>query len=432
MLEPNLPPSAPAPRRAAAAQRPRLPGDARKGGRRLAGLLTPGLVCLATLAHGQATLIDDPLSGLPAFPAPAAASAEPGGHPAGSPTSPATPLSFGTPIDPPVIAEAPAGVPDPDPDALVDPRPENLRATLDLSTRAIWDADANEWATEQFVGLDLHKVFGDAEGDVATLTVQGYLTRIDNQPRRAPFFESDDDTVFVHRILNLNVVLLDRGRLNLRVGHYELPFGLEQPINTNGTLRQYSNAANLGVVADWGVTLNGQQGRTDWEVGLSRGSGNELDLDGDSWALAGRVGRLVSFDTSVGASAAVIRLADSFNPVDGQTRWRVGVDGQRDLGPFTLLAEASVGADGDEQRLQVLGECNWRTPAEALLAYGQVEWFGGERAAGGLDQTTSLEAGLRWLATSKWTLSTAYTHEIDAPGDRPRDRLLATQLRYRF
>ena len=133
---------------------------------------------------------------------------------------------------------------------------ENLRMTVDLSSR-IGLTRGGGTAYQHVIGLDSHKVISGEGGDWGTVVMQGYLTRIDNQAQHPPFFDGADDTQFVYRIVNLNLTRYGRGRFNVRVGHFEIPFGLEHVINTNGTLRDFMHGPNLGVKADWGAGVNG-------------------------------------------------------------------------------------------------------------------------------------------------------------------------------
>ena len=57
---------------------------------------------------------------------------------------------------------------------------DNLRFTVDLSYRPVYSGRTGDFGGLGFVGIDLHKVFSDKEGDWGTLTLQTYLTRADN------------------------------------------------------------------------------------------------------------------------------------------------------------------------------------------------------------------------------------------------------------
>ena len=133
---------------------------------------------------------------------------------------------------------------------------ENLRWKFDVSGRGVFD-DTGYLKSLGFFGLDLHKVFTSGNRDVATLLFQPYMTRANDLVPTPPVFDGPDDWELIWRIANVNFKLLQDGALNLRVGHFELPYGLEQTINTNGTLRDYTHGGNFGLKADWGATVNG-------------------------------------------------------------------------------------------------------------------------------------------------------------------------------
>ena len=164
------------------------------------------------------------------------------------------------------------------------PLTDNLRWAIDLAARPSFDDRLDEWHSAFFLGLDVHKVFGSESGDWGTLVLQPYLTRLDS-PRHPPFFESNHDWELVWRIFNFNYTGIASGRFNVRVGHMEIPFGLEQVVNTNGTLRDYQHGRNIGVKADWGVSLNGELPAWDYEFSLTRGTGNEWSSRGDPFPL---------------------------------------------------------------------------------------------------------------------------------------------------
>ena len=127
------------------------------------------------------------------------------------------------------------------------PWEDNLRQTLDLAARPIYNARTGDWRHISFIGIDLHKVFSDEDQDIGTLTFQAYLTRFDDFQRFPPFADDPHDWEIVYRILNFNYTALSRGGFNIRVGHMEIPYGLEQIINTNGTLLDYLHNRNIGV-----------------------------------------------------------------------------------------------------------------------------------------------------------------------------------------
>ena len=75
-------------------------------------------------------------------------------------------------------------------------------------------------------GLDVHTVIAGKRGDIGTLTFQPYLLRIDDAPAAGGLFEDEHDWALQWRIANFNYTGLGHGRFNVRVGHFEIPFGL--------------------------------------------------------------------------------------------------------------------------------------------------------------------------------------------------------------
>ena len=310
----------------------------------------------------------------------------------------------------------------------------DARLTLDLSSRAIYETGPNGWAFGQFFGIDYLKTFTSPRGDWGTLIAQVFLTRIDNLERRPQFFESDDDWELVTRITNFNFTGLAAGKFNIRVGHVEIPFGLEIGINSNGTIRQVLTEENLGIVTDWGFGFNGTFPKFKYEFTLSRGTGNEYSSNDDPFVFAGRVGTpddQESFSGSPGAGLSVF-----YGDVLGEggvitTRRRVGLDATTYLGPLTLLGEISAGDDDGDQVFNTLAEVNWVTPREDLVIYTQARTFN-QRSDSGWDNDVSAVLGFRFTPNNFWALSAQYEQQLAAADDNMLEGFLTLQARFRF
>lgn len=319
---------------------------------------------------------------------------------------------------------------------------DNLRIALDVSERVIW-SEQDAWASQFAVGLDVHKVFADDRGDWGTATLQGYLTRIDDQPRRPPFFEGPDDWEFVFRIFNFNLTRFGRGRLNLRAGHFEIPYGLEHSINTNGTIRDFTHGANLGVKADWGVSVNGVFPRFEYEIGVTRGIVDE-DHSGTTYLVAGRIGTPPERGTVFGLSffhgwlsnrgAFALWRAGESEPTTGDghrlKRTRFAIDGWTSWGPFVLLGEVSYGWDFDQDVVLGLAELDWTDATEAWSVYAQLLGTTRERTSGWRD-SGSLGLGFRYAPDARWAFSGEVRRELWTFGSASLDTRLLAQLRFR-
>ena len=308
---------------------------------------------------------------------------------------------------------------------------ENVRFTVDLSSRMSVNTNTGDISAAQFIGFDMHKVFTGKKGDWGTAVVQGYLTRIDNQKKHPPFFDGEDDWEMVYRIVNFNYTGLARGRFNIRVGHYEIPYGLEHLVNTNGTLRDYMHGRNIGVKADWGVGINGDLDAFEYEIGLSRGTGNGYFSTGNPYILAGRVGTPRDANVVAGFSFMVGDVARPAAPRKVLYRRRFGPDIQVHWGPWSVLAEASYGDDEGKGVVNGLVELDWRSRGERWLIYTQTRLFNQEFPTR-WDEASSVVGGVRFALDRHWAFSGQLGQEISTFGASSRGGLGSLQIRYRF
>jgi hypothetical protein len=310
----------------------------------------------------------------------------------------------------------------------------NHQATADLSTRGIYSEIQDRLGSEFTIGLDGYGKLSTWNRDIATFVVQIYGGRIENHPFAPPYFGGRDDWDIFAKINTINFHLSNDRRFNIKLGHYEVPYGLEATINSNGTLRQFSHPSNLGLKLDWGATINGTFPLFQYEIGVSRGSGTDYHSTGDPHAIAGRIGTPIDSENFWGSSSVGISFyqADLTRP-DGssQERWRVGVDGQHYLGPFGVLGELSVGETDSETTINTLTELNITNPRETILAYNQLRWVH-QRLATGWDDSGSLAFGVRYAPDTHWALSAQFTQELWQLAKVSTDQIFSLQLRYRF
>lgn len=330
----------------------------------------------------------------------------------------------------------------------------NWRMTVDLSGGA--DVSGGHVTFLNTVGFDTHKVVSSPSGDWATVVMQGYLTRADHTAEGKP-----DDASFMFRIFNANITRFGRGHFNVRVGHFEVPFGLEHVINTNGTLRDFMHGHNIGVKADWGVGLNGSWRKGEYEVTWSRGTETSLSASGGSYLFAGRVGMPSDGNLVLGVSALrgrvrnlrataewradvgpeaiepeAMPLVDEAVAAGVIDRYRVGADVAWYRGVYGVLAESAYGEDsgpdGVARRTVVnaLAEVNRTNSDDRVLTYFQGRLFSHETAAGWSRQVNGA-LGIRFAVDRHWSVSAEYSQRL--PGsDRAQERALRLQLRHRF
>lgn len=330
-----------------------------------------------------------------------------------------------------------AGVPsDRDPGALTssglgETWGENLRFAWDVSSRVIENRTADATAYVNVVGIDFHKVFSGRKGDWGTLILQSYLTRIDGLGQAPRHFEDGNDWELVNRIMNFNYTGLSRGSFNIRLGHMEVPFGLEHVVNTNGTLHDYMHGPNIGVKADWGASVNGMVGDFEYEVALLRGTGIEYSDTGDPYLFAGRLGTRLDRPLSVGLSAYQGHVQHFGQPDSVLGRERLGVDAIWDLGAFSLMGEISAGDDEGRNVVNSIYEIDWS------VREGVWNWFLQLQSTRSKPDdtwatTSNAFLGVRYVPDSRWALSTQWKRGVDGPEGGPRADVVMLQFRFRY
>lgn len=304
---------------------------------------------------------------------------------------------------------------------------DNLRWTIDLSTRGSYMKGTDDWSGQYALGLDLHKVFTGPSGDIGTLLFQSYLVRLDNNTYPPYFFDDGDDWELVWRITNFNYTALARGRFNIRVGHFEVPFGLEQNINTNGTLRQLT-FKDRGIKTDWGATINGILTRLEYEIAVSRGSGNDIRSTDDPYLVAGRIGSRSDRNLIFGLSFLRGEILDSAGTIE---RTRVGLDMAWYRGLLEVLLEVSAGEDADTNTVNGLAELSLRNPMETLHGWLQLRHYQTDTATG-WDESSSATLGMAWEPDRNWSLSSQWIEPFEQSNGLDEAGKFQLQARYRL
>lgn len=299
---------------------------------------------------------------------------------------------------------------------------DNALISPDVAVR-VRMTEGGDVASWQFAGIDSRTVFGNRGGDIGTLLVQTYALQINRTGDHPGFFDSDDEAQIELRNVNFNLTRPFGRLLNVRFGHFELPIGLETLHDTNGTLLDYQHEAAFGLKADWGATLNGETARFEYEVGIGRGSTNDLTPEGHPGTVFGRIGTPRDRTLVVGLSAFAGELSDYGDGRRNQRRHRVGVDATFYWRRFTLLGELMQGRTDGAESSDALLELRYDRPWEGWAAWSQLRRS--ERAA---------------TATSEWRLGTrvelpralSVSLEARLGLDDSAAAALLGQLRYHF
>ena len=299
----------------------------------------------------------------------------------------------------------------------------NLRAAIDLSSR--FSRSNGELWSQQAIGLDIHKVFSAKRGDIGTLVFQPYVVRIDNAPSVPAIFDDNHDQALQWRIANFNYTGFGQGRLNIRAGHFEVPFGLEHVIQTNGTLYQMNAPNAAGLKADWGLSINGQLPKLEYEAAFMGGGGNSLHTQANGY-FAARVGTSRQARVWLGISALNGEAQARDAVIE---RRRTGLDVGFWLGPgITMLGEYSRGSEAGQHVRHLIAELSWTSRREYLFSY--MQW----RHSRFPDRTDDKNArratlGLRYEPSPRWSVSIELRRDLDV---RASDAAAQAQLRFRW
>jgi len=307
---------------------------------------------------------------------------------------------------------------------------------VDASVTGLHTRRSQDWGGAYTFGLDHYARLSNETKDLATINLQLYLTRFEDHPMPPGFADGPTDWEFTPRINTINWHVSGDGRFNIKVGHYEMPYGIEHTINSNGTLRQFTTGPNLGTKVDWGITLNGTLPKFLYEVGVGRGSGMDFKSDGNPHLLVGRIGSPVNTQNFWGTGQTAYGLSffqgDLLRPNGThQQRWRIGLDGQHYLGPVGLLGEVSVGQTEGRDQVNGLVEVNLTNPSESLLLYSQYRWQYQDLPSGWADGS-SLAIGVRYAPSYRWALSTQFSQPLRDMVPAPDNYVFALQARFRY
>jgi len=299
----------------------------------------------------------------------------------------------------------------------------NFRWSLDMSSRVI--SNDNDSFTQNVVGLDIHKVFSNENGDIGTLVFQPYWVNFDNK-QNTPYCFDGKDSELTWRIANFNLTTLSKGGFNIRLGHFEVPFGLEQNIDTNGTTRQFS-FTDRGIKADWGTSINGVLPRFEYEIAVMRGSGNDYSTRNDPYIVAARIGTPSHENLVLGLS---LFRGEIQSAIRTTKRERIGLDIAWYRYNWEFLLEASAGNNEGIQVANAFTEVSWRNLNESFHSYMQIRHF--QTEANDDEKGSAVNLGANFNLTKRLILSGEWKKPIGQFGSQSEHSTLTFQARYRL
>lgn len=169
----------------------------------------------------------------------------------------------------------------------------NYTAYKEVYLSGRYSDDLHKIAGRNSLGFLLFGTFSGTEGQLGDLNVQGRATYYNDQFTHVELMPAEG-TRKLHA-LKLEVhndyfrVRALPPECNIRVGHFYVPFGLQPWIDTHGTLLQGPLMEFIGMERDWGVSIDGQSEKMEYQAGLTRGSGMDYFKRNNNFALAGKL-----------------------------------------------------------------------------------------------------------------------------------------------
>ena len=302
---------------------------------------------------------------------------------------------------------------------------ENSRLTLDLSSRFSYFEKNEELSARQFIGFDFYKAFNNGKSDIGYLILQPYLLRIDNGVAVPPFHDDPHDWEYTLRTAIFTFTGLGNGMPWLRLGHFELPFGLEHSKNTFGNLHQFDIAGKLGMKVDWGIALGQEMEHWQYVFSLTRGSGLKYRDRENPYALTGRVASLYDDYWSWGFS---FFHGEILKGKSLQERSLIAVDLEYYFGRFGILAELQTGEVDKQQTYGGLIELNWTNNDDSLELYAQYV----QRTLHESPHFSNINIGGVYRYSENIIFSSQISFDLNDTQDGMKNSIFEFQIRYLF
>jgi len=298
---------------------------------------------------------------------------------------------------------------------------DNLRWSIDASARYNDFSIPKKTSQIYFLGLDTHKVFSNSDGDFAYSVMQFYFTKLSNQIPYPFMFDSPDDAKVIVREAHINYLTTDKWVPNIRLGHFTMPFGLEDSNDTNGRLLDYGHGSNLGTKLDWGVLLNKVHDHFEYKVSYSLGGKDDPKSVDGSYLFTGRISTLSHEDYIFG-------LSFYYGELDNTDRQRVAFDMQYYYSTWGVKAELAQGQINDDDERYLLLELNKQSIDDSNKIYAQFVYKDRDSFTKAQNQAV---IGLSFQLNTELEASLEYKKQLKEINDA-KSGLFRAQIRYRF
>lgn len=341
---------------------------------------------------------------------------------------------------------------------------DTLIIRKELILGGAWSDERSKESGKNAVGFEVLKKFSHKRGDWGSVLVQLRIVRYDNyymymNNTRMSFNHIDGmhdwELEFHDAYFQFRGPL--RRKINVKIGHFDVPYGLEQHVDTHTTLVQLMAGRNIGFKKDWGISLAGQFPRFGYELAFTRGSGFEYREHGKNFLISARVGTPVDQNFMIGISGLYGKPIDAMGVMRGRKdalagepptwfdrnhkpgddiikRWRTGLDSIYIYGPYTFKGEVSYGADVNQEVINAIFEARYLFPGmdERLEATVQIQSSYQDISGSGGDNDSFMLLGLSYRITKEVTLQSAYRHDLERLQNTNDENVVAIQAYCNF
>ena len=266
------------------------------------------------------------------------------------------------------------------------------------------------------LGFEDYRRFSGAGGDFLTTDLQARLA----------FYATRSRDVWGIEIHNAYAACKVAYGQRLRLGHFDVPFGLEPVVDTHGTLLQTLAMAATGFKQDWGAGLKGGLAALDYEVAAQIGSGMTIRRQDRSYLLAARLGSPSDGNRSLGGSVLYGRVLESMGmetfpanrlmAEEAVPKRLAGLDGQYLYGPVLFKGEVVYGESDGRPVLGYLAQADCTIPQDQNWSVElQFQSWTSDLARDRSDRS-SVAGCLSYRVSEASTLRAALMRDLEAEG----------------
>lgn len=234
-----------------------------------------------------------------------------------------------------------------------------MRFLAVITVLAIGSGSLSAQGVQVSGGIDTRYVRQSPDGGAGELRLEGLFLNLrkvwsdQTGDRWIGVAQADFDDNF-ERVQPYQVYLQYKGplgKLNLRAGHFLLPFGLLTTYDTERLLLRGLEELSLGIRHDTGAQLFGRFGDWDYAVAVTDGLGTDRLFDGRANPVLTARAAYVRDDWQAGLSTLVGRVLineHEFGEEGIVAERRLALDLTKAIGAWTLRGEAVVGTDDED------------------------------------------------------------------------------------